>query len=309
MSQTIVIADIPRCGLGNKMLVWAKALVFAKTHDLPMYTFGWEQISLGPILRGEKSSRYYGGYFKKEGSLLKRASIKRSLKKTAEDQKLIEPDLKAMGDIKFAKYKYVVFNEVPSHEDYFGDIKSHRLLVKTELMAMLHPSIKMQLMKSPSPEAGLHIRLGDFRVPKEGEDFKVTGGIRTPMPYFVKMIKSIREMVGENMPATIFTNGKDQELADILSLPNILIAPKNPDIVDLLLLAKSKIIVTSARSTFGYWSGFLSDVPIVIHPDHILGSIRSGEENQRFFEGPITTPYPHLLVERLRYYKRISETT
>lgn len=74
MKKTVVIADIPRCGLGNKMLVWAKAMIFARAHDLPLYTFGWEQFNLGPLLRGERSNRFYTGYFKKERNLLSAAT-------------------------------------------------------------------------------------------------------------------------------------------------------------------------------------------------------------------------------------------
>ena len=76
MNKPTVIADIPRCGLGNKMLVWAKACVFAKKHDLPMFTYGWEQFNIGPWLRGEKSNRYYAGYFKKNGSGFQRIKVK-----------------------------------------------------------------------------------------------------------------------------------------------------------------------------------------------------------------------------------------
>ena len=53
----------------------------------------------------------------------------------------------------------------------------------------------------------------------------------------------------------------------------------------MLLLSKSKIIVTSAASTFSYWSGFLSEAPIIMHPDHIHKPIRANQPSA-LFEGP-----------------------
>ncbi|MEO1257492.1 MAG: hypothetical protein AAFZ15_01800 [Bacteroidota bacterium] len=299
MKKTTVIADIPRCGLGNKMLVWAKAYIFAREFNLPMYTFGWEQFNIGPWLRGEKSNRYYAGYFKKEGSVWQRLKVKSSYQRVSGHLKMVEPKIKELNKINPAKYRFIVFNEVPNWDDFFGDINQHRKLVRDGLMEMLDPAVKKELDQQAAPGIGLHIRLGDFHKLKEGQDFKDAGATRTPIPYFLDMVKQVRDIAGEELPVTIFTNGKEHELGDLLKLPNISIAPKNSDIVDLLLLSHSQVIVTSAGSTFGYWSGFLSEVPIIMHPDHIWGSIRSDADNEKYFEGALTTPYPKLLIERL----------
>ncbi|HHM20495.1 MAG TPA: hypothetical protein ENJ20_00600 [Bacteroidetes bacterium] len=299
MHRPIVIADMPRCGLGNKMLVWARGLIFAKEFDLPFYTFGWEQLNIGPLLRGEKSNRYYGGYFQKNGSVWGRAKIKRAYKRAAQSVRLTEPDLKNIKGMDISAYQYVVFNRVPEWNDYFGDIHHHRQLVRDAFMNMVKPSLLKLLDRQPAPGIGLHIRLGDFREPREGESFKETGGIRTPMSYFTEVVNKIRDIAGEEIPATIFTNGKDAGLKEILKLPNIAVAPKNPDIIDLLLLARSRVIVTSARSTFGYWSGFFSEAPIILHPDHLFGSIRSKADGEKYYEGPLSDPCPALLKKHL----------
>ena len=36
-----VWADIPSCGLGNKLLIWGKSLAFARQHALPLTVTGW----------------------------------------------------------------------------------------------------------------------------------------------------------------------------------------------------------------------------------------------------------------------------
>lgn len=73
----------------------------------------------------------------------------------------------------------------------------------------------------------------------------------------------------KELPATIFSVGKDEELAPLPAVLGVQWAERNPDIVDLLLMAQSQLIIFSAGSTFGYWAGFLADAPLLLHPDHI----------------------------------------
>ena len=296
----VVVVSMPRCGLGNKMLVWAKALVFARKHGLKLYTFGWEQLSFGHILRGESSARYYKGYFKKEGNLLERMALLSNVKRAAKNEKLIEPNVTDFPKENLGKYRFVIFNQVPGYEDYFGDFKQHRSLVKHELMAMLQPDIQAKLDSMPAPVIGIHARMGDFHVLADGQDFATAGQTRTPLSYFQKSIQTLRKISGEQWPVTVFSNGKPSELKPLLEMENVACAAPASAIIDLLTLAKSRVIVTSASSTFGYWSGFLSEAPIILHPDHMYGSIRSAADNAKYFEGPITKPFPEILVANLR---------
>lgn len=73
----------------------------------------------------------------------------------------------------------------------------------------------------------------------------------------------------KELPATIFSVGKDEELAPLPAVLGAQWAERNPDIVDLLSMAQSRLIIFSAGSTFGYWAGFLADSPLLLHPDHI----------------------------------------
>lgn len=59
LMRSYVIANLPRAGLGNKLLVWARALVFARMNDLPLLVSPWQQLSIGPVLRQEKRKRFY----------------------------------------------------------------------------------------------------------------------------------------------------------------------------------------------------------------------------------------------------------
>ena len=41
MANSCVYAKLPRGGLGNKMLVWARALVFSQRNSLPLFVSRW----------------------------------------------------------------------------------------------------------------------------------------------------------------------------------------------------------------------------------------------------------------------------
>ena len=154
--------------------------------------------------------------------------------------------------------------------------------------------VKVELENLQAPVIGIHIRMGDFRKLKENEIFSEVGAVRTPVDYFITIIRSIRAMNGHQLPVSVFTDGFRHELSRLFELENIVLIEGNRDITDLLLLSKSKIIITSAGSTFSYWAGFLSDVPIIMHPDHIHGPLRSNKESE-LYEGMFDPNNPELI--------------
>jgi hypothetical protein len=177
-----------------------------------------------------------------------------------------------------------LFSNCSEWGDYFAGLKEHRQLVLNLFWKILLPSIKKQVDAKESPQIGIHVRLGDFRKLRDGENFKQVGLVRTPEEYFVDTIYKIRKIHGIKTPVSIFTDGHKYELEKLLNLDNISIIEGNSDIVDLLLLSKSKVIICSAGSTFSYWAGFLSDSPIILHPEHIHAKIRL---EHHLFEGTL----------------------
>lgn len=287
MYKQYVLAELPRAGLGNRLLVWARARVFADKYNLPLVVRGWDKFSIGPWLRREKVKRIYFGYFKNTNDHI---GYRLREKLIPEHLILNEPSF----DIEKAdldQYRIIRFNEIPHWSDFFEHIREARTLVRTELMAMLSPHIVSKLAQIKPPAIGIHIRMGDFRELKAGEDFNKVGAVRTPESYFTETINLIRQINGAALPVTIVTDGYRRELQGLLSLPNVEILEDNPDVVDMLVLSKSKVIITSASSTFSYWAGFLSDAPVIIHP-----SIRDIKLRPNgFYEGPLETGTPYLI--------------
>jgi hypothetical protein len=168
---------------------------------------------------------------------------------------------------------------------------------------MLTPRTRKALSRLEAPVIGLHVRMGDYRPLQPGEDFAKTGLTRTPLGYFIEVIESVRRAHGSRLPVTIFSDGHDHELRELLAIPGVKRARPSSDIVDMLLLGRSRVVVCSAGSTFSYWSAFLADAPVILHPDHIHQSIRSASLGTTFYEGAPKGPegrMPELLERNIR---------
>ncbi len=186
--QSLCYAQLPRAGLGNMMLVWARALVFAHLNGLPLAVSGWSQARLGPLLRRERSKRLYFGYFKNSNNInfIQSAISLRTYNRIAEPEVALLPPKQ-----RDAPRNLYVFSEMPHWSDYFRGIKDHRDFVRDSIFKMLSRKHDEQLSNSARPVIGVHIRRGDFRELQPGENISVTGLTRVPLSYFKNLIDSI----------------------------------------------------------------------------------------------------------------------
>lgn len=280
--MSIVICKLPKAGLGNQLFPLMKAYVFARLNNLPVIVVGYHQLKIGVYLRNEKTKRNYNNYFIFQKGLIGESLDKLKAKKWADGKR--EPALNKEATLE----KSYVFGDIPHWSDYFAQLRDHRQMVINEFWQLLSNPIKQLVDREATPCIGVHIRMGDFRKLQAGEDFKKAGAVRTPEFYFVEVINTIRSISGKDLPVTVVTDGYRHEFEQLFSLKNVTLLEGNPDIVDMLVLSKSKVIVTSAASTFSYWAGFLSDVPVIIHPDHLHPNFNLRNDH-RLFEGTLDT--------------------
>ena len=69
--------------------------------------------------------------------------------------------------------------------DYFDQLRQNRTLIIELFWDLIAPEIKEKLETIKPPCIGVHVRMGDFRALKVGEDFAKVGSVRTPENYFV----------------------------------------------------------------------------------------------------------------------------
>lgn len=284
---SVVHCKLPAAGLGNQLFPLMKACVFANINDFPLIVTNYHQVKIGPYWRREKSKRKYNHYFTFQKPVLAESFEKLRIYLNTKSHDVIDDS--ALAVVRDAGKRNIIyrFGNIPHWSNYFGELKEHRQLVISLLGQLITPEVLHQADRHQSPEIGVHIRMGDFRKLLSGEDFSKLGTVRTPSDYFIEVIAQLRAVCGSQTSVSVFSDGHKKELDKILQLPNTRLVEGNSDLADMLLLSRSKIIVTSAGSTFGYWSGFLSDAPVIMHPDHLHGSIRNKMETPDLYEGPL----------------------
>lgn len=279
----MVICKLPNAGLGNQLFPLMRAYTFAYLNKLPVMVLNYHQIKPGPWIRGEKNKRNYKGFFVFEKNIISLGwdNLKlKSIYKTA----IIEPEIKVIETDKAIANSFL-FKEIPHYSSRFNGLKENRDLVIQLLRKLVKPENKEKLNQLTDPVIGVHIRMGDFRKLKEGEEFGKMGTVRTPEDYFINTINDIRKLHGSELPVSVFTDGLKKELPGLFKLKNITLIEGNKDLVDLLLLSRSKIIVTSASSTFSYWAAFISDAAIIMHPGYTGIKIRPENVWNAMYEG------------------------
>ncbi len=289
--KSIVFVELPRTGLGNKLLLWAKAYTFAQQHGFEIYVKNWFHLPIGTILRREKSKRWYRGYFIQKHRIFNTIRFV-YLKLTK--QVVIEP-LHQESPIESENLLYI-FDKVPTPIDYFQFIREQRDSIIDAFYKIVNPKVLAAVELLEAPLIGVHIRRGDFQAEK-----------LVPIEEFMTTIATLRTYLEREVSIVVFTDAQREEILPILAIPNVHLSENQPDLVDLLWLSRSKIIITNAGSTFSYWAGFISDAIILRNQQDLLTPIRPTDFNSLVYEGKLPQgqhSLPDLLVKNLIALKK-----
>jgi hypothetical protein len=301
--MSIVWCKIPKAGLGNQLFPLLHAAVFAHLNNLPLYITGYHQLKIGPYVRGEKVKRNYAGYFNFQKNIISERIQYLWLKTRYRFLNVVhEPDLKTISNS--LKNHVYIFSKLPSSKYYFEKLKPHRTIVKQLLTDLIQPEYLQLLDQIQPPVVGLHIRMGDFRKLNPGEEYN-GGHVRMPETYYTEIVNGIRE-INPNTPVSVFTDGYKKEFEYLFQIADVEMVSGYSDIIDLLLLSKSKVIVGTYGSTFSYWASFLSEGIVITHRFQKHASLRPENMNAEVYEGPFDVTNT-LLVESIRKINTISE--
>lgn len=247
MSSNVHIR-FPSVGLGNRLLIWARGYVFAMINNVPYYCSSWAGIHPGAWLRNEKHKRVYYNYFKESPLVERFMAAYLPIHAYSVVDPMIEKRELLSGRILFTK--------IDAENGLFTTLFNYRDLIRAELAEILHPSVIDFINNAEVPQIAFHIRRGDFKVANQ----------HTPLDFYIDVAQFLNESKGIRHPITIFSDAGDDELLPLLQMPGVKMAAHAKDIADIILMSKSKVIVTSRSSTFSYWAAFLSDA-IVIKPE------------------------------------------
>jgi hypothetical protein len=85
------------------------------------------------------------------------------------------------------------------------------------------------------------------------------------MDWFQRCVQQVRSSV-PGLPVRIFSDASEHDLTPLLAIGGVTLARPNPSIVDILLLAKAKALITSGTSSFSSWGAFLGAMPTAWYP-------------------------------------------
>jgi hypothetical protein len=302
LQKNVVDTRLPRAGLGNMLLVWARAVMFSELNSLPMLKPNWGRIYPGPWLRGERVKRYYGSYFSVKNYQSRLVNNVENIlrpKQVHLNPPICKLDLTS-SEFESPDRHLFVFDQMPPWNDYFQGLKNYQPIVKQKLYADIHPHLLKKILALPSPQIGIHIRRGDYAPPKPGDDFAAGVNVYTPIQWYVNVIRAIREEVGENIPGRVFSDAYPEDLSEIMALPNISISSETSALTDMITMSRSKLLIGSANSSFSAWASYLGLCPTVWTSTraHLYRPIFTNEIQKYIFEGgfnPETESMPDLL--------------
>jgi hypothetical protein len=313
--KIVVNPCLPSAGLGNVLVLWARAVLFAEINSFPVIAPNWNTLRLGPWLRGERVKRYYGNYFS-TNEYLPRLQYKLN-QLTQKYQYHYNPKIdKIEQSILNGSINHTfIFNEIPPWNDLFQDIKEYQPLIKSKLLKMIKPRILQSIVERPAPQIGIHIRLGDYEsasasveslIPLKKEGINVNVNVSTSLDWYICVLQAIRSLVGWNIPATIFSDGHLSQLSNILALPNVSISLAYSSLSDLLTLSRSKMLIGSANSSFTSWASYLGQCPRIITSQRsfLYEAIFSQNIRNKIFEGgydPNMMEMPQLLSDNINH--------
>ncbi len=150
--------------------------------------------------------------------------------------------------------------------DYFKRLNGWESFLNDEICAVVKERWLSAAREVPVIPIGIHIRRGDFIEPKSYSDYYSRGSLRTPLTWFINSLKSIRETVGFDAKAFVFSDGSPCELNDLFKLRDVYPVRTGSAVSDLLALSRAGILLASGSSSFSAWASFLGQMPTVCHP-------------------------------------------
>ena len=229
-------------GLANCLYVACRAYSYAKKYQAEMIRPTWEKISVGPYLRREKDKRHYGGLFNESGIT--------GFKKF----RLIHSRVYSEAEMDCFTRDENGILKVSGLGQYFQD------LVHEDSVEYLSSVIQDSTLAGLEGEnfdktVAVHIRLGDY------PEYR-----RTPVSWYKKEIDKILSLNGQ-VKISVFSDGTDAELAEILSCPNTRRVFYGNALADIYAISRAKLVIAS-DSTFSAWGAFLGQLPAVFYKRH-----------------------------------------
>jgi len=253
-------------GLGNLLFPWARCVVASHKRHLKMIAPTWPQICPGAFLRLERDKRSYHNAFlsprdQVQGvrKLWLLATLPRYFDESASE----------------ASRGIICFRGTSGG---FAPILEDAELVRQQLLTIVRRHHKDVCHVDFQHSISIHVRRGDFRTPSGTNDiYGGCNGVRIPLSWYVDVISRLRDLVGREIPVFVFSDGTNEELADLLAIPGVQRLGCGSAIADLVALTRANVLIASG-SSFSMWASYLGRMPVIWHKGQMLQRLYRANE-------------------------------
>ena len=263
-------------GLGNLLFTWSRVIAASEKHNAKLIWPTWPSVKVGPWLRHEKDKRCYIGLFKNKTGM---CGGFRKYAKLCFGKKIHIKNLDAIDWDKLGGNDIVVYDDFKLAPGVFqmdfNGTREYRDKITETIYANLGKKGKKALDFDASRAIGIHVRLGDFDRTTAALD---TGknNMRIQISWYVAMVNKLREAAGWNVPVYVFSDGTDDELAELTALPEVRRMTFGNSIGDIVGLSRFPVMISSG-SSFSLWARFLGNSSSISYPNQIKDRVHTGE--------------------------------
>lgn len=257
-------------GLGNLLLIYFRAWLAAKEHGYAFVWPTWPSFKPGTYLRREKDKRFYGDVFRNRSGYVD--GLKKQLllhRRGAVTVNAGDYDYSRIGPDAVIFYKYYSMG--------FQDLIPHVDEIREEILRNLSRKSRRGLEGDMRRCVNVHVRLGDFAVNRNalnaGRD-----NIRIGIGWYVATVRKLKALLGEEIRFNVFSDGTDEELADLLALPGVKRVFFGNSMADILGLSRAPLMIASG-SSFSLWARFLGQCSSISYPNQIKDRVLAPERD------------------------------
>lgn len=254
-------AEVGRTGLAHSLLAWARCVVWTEQVGATMLAPKWYRFRIGPTIRQERDKRHY---FLDFHSSTQVSGLRRKFLLATSKSIHAELDL-PLGKKGNWLNTVVIFRnaEELNEKKFFHFIDGHHQLIRDRLISITRPEALTSVYSEP--HVAIHVRRGDFKKPEKGDLDKFTTNTRLPIEWYEKTFLKLRSQIGPNFKTIIYSDGSDEEIAELLKYKNVERSKNQRAITDLLSISNAAVLIASA-SGFSQWGSYLGNVPCISYP-------------------------------------------
>ncbi len=255
-------------GLGNLLFIYAESLVYAQKNKAQLIWPTWPSLKIGPYMRRERDKRFYNDLFTNYSSYMDGI---RKLIILLTKQKIHSTTLEKVASL---EDKVVIFD---TYKGSFENIREESKLIKEDLIRNLCLKNRRALEYDFSHSVNIHIRLGDFTKADYQRLRNGAENVSIPLEWYKHIIEEVRQILGYVIQINVFSDGTDEELKEILDMPNVMRLSFGTSIADIIALSQSKLFICSG-STFSMWARYLGRTCTIAYPGQLKEAILLPQE-------------------------------